>query len=119
MPRPDLSCALITMKLKLTYVITGYSMCPESDSMSQARLISVRSPANAISSMSMNGQEPPSCSLAGIITSRTKKISGEAPDASALMDFLNASGANLNDSDSDGLSNMLEHISGTGSRGIR
>ncbi|MDG1852390.1 MAG: VCBS repeat-containing protein, partial [Gammaproteobacteria bacterium] len=79
----------------------------------EARLISVRSPANAISSMSMNGQEPPSCSLAGIITSRTKKISGEAPDASALMDFLNASGANLNDSDSDGLSNMLERISGT------
>lgn len=79
----------------------------------EARLISVRSPANAISSMSMNGQEPPSCNLAGIITSRTKKISGEAPDASVFMDFLDASGANLHDSDSDGLSNILEHITGT------
>ena len=79
----------------------------------EARLISVRSPANAISSMSMNGQDPPSCNLAGIITSRTKKISGQAPDASALMAFLDSSGANLRDTDGDGLSNMLEHIAGT------
>ena len=79
----------------------------------QARLISVRSPANPISSMSMVGQEPPNCNLAGIITSRTKKISGQAPDASALMDFLESSGANLHDSDGDGLNNLVENISGT------
>lgn len=79
----------------------------------EARLISVRFPDTAINSITLSGETPPTCDAAGTLTSKTKSIPGAPPSSSALLSFLDSSGANQLDWDGDGLSNLGELINGS------